>query len=422
MSRQQPSEIFEEYAKIAQAKGLIKNAQKAKESKELKEYKEAVYPRVGSDTISIIESLYNIKTETPKGMEYEKNIMEDAHPNQVIIAPSYDKLNGLIENHIERQRIIINIMQKPVNGHSIQKKYAAELMNELVKTATDLDNRELNQLRELADTCTVQLHEITKKKVKNAFGPLAIAAVAAGVLGAVYLFNHMGDPDKGLVGNLKRAIDAIDSLIGEDWFHKTFYATLRPEFLINLKKLRTDLGTLSRAAADFNSLELQMRQVKTLQELVATSHTSGQEIVVKAEEFRHLLQNIGPEIIQAITLFSREDIKNLAIKDESWFSNLTSKIEPLLHGGWGLFHDRFDDIKEALLPLQDSIKSTIMEINNIDNLKETREKQVTDALTHAQAQAPKKTIETPELGPSTPQKSLTMEDLESQMKEIGLSQ
>lgn len=414
MSRQQPSEIFEEYAKIAQAKGLIKNAQKVKESKELKDYKEAVYPRVGSDTISIIEALYGIKTETPKGMEYEKNIMEDAHPNQVIIAPSYDKLNGLIENNIERQRIIINITQKPVNGHSIQKKYASELMSELVKTATDLDNHDLDQLRELADTCLVQLNEMNKV----AIGPLAIAAIAAAVVGAAYLYNHINDPDQGLVKNIANAISHIDSLIGEDWFHQTFYATLKPEFLVNLKKLRTDLQTLKQAADEFNSIEEKLHQLKTLPELVATSQDSGQDIIQKAEAFRHVLQNIIPEINQSIDLFSSAKIHDLAIKDETWFSGLVSKIEPLLHGGWGLFADRFDDIKHALVPLKESIEATAKEIDRIDGLQSERTQQITSGLQASQQLAPKKTVETPAFGPTTPSKPLTMEDAESQMKEI----
>ena len=159
------SEIFAAYAQIAQEKGLIKQAQKEpKESKELKEYKNSVYPRAGSDTIAAIEALYGVKPDAPKEMQYDWNIVEKAHPNQVILAPSYDKLNGLVENVNERQRILINIMQKPVNGHLTHKKYASELVDQLVSVATDLDNREMDELRELADTCIMQLSEAAAVK------------------------------------------------------------------------------------------------------------------------------------------------------------------------------------------------------------------------------------------------------------------
>lgn len=405
-----PSEIFEAYAKIALDKGLIKQAAETKDSKELKEYRNANHPRVGSDDISKIEALYGLKIDRPKSMEYEHNIAENAHPNQVIIAPSYDKLNGLVENINERQHILINITQKPVNGHLVQKKYAEELATELLKVATDLDNREMTDLRVLADTCLVQVNQLQKTALLPAvltapallgLSPLAIAGLAAGVLGAAYLFNHMHDPDRGLVANIKNALDKLDALIGEDWFHQTFYATLKPEFLTNLKKFRADLATLKKGADDFNTIEAKMHNMKTLQELAATAQESGQDIVAKVEEFRHLLINLAPEINQAIELFSTANVKDMAIKDESWLSNLTSKIEPILHGGWGLFTDRFDDIREALKPLKASMESTVAEINRLDDQQAVRKEQIVTGLQESQQYAPQKSVETPQLGGQT---------------------
>lgn len=156
------SEIFEAYAKIAEEMGLLKTAEE-KESKELKEYRNSAYPRVGSDDIKRIESLYGLKPDAPKDMQYEYNIVEDAHPNQVIIAPSYDKMNGLVENVNERQQVIINITRKPVNGLLTQKKYAeSELVHSLIKAANDLDNNDIDELRVLADVCIEQLNEIVE--------------------------------------------------------------------------------------------------------------------------------------------------------------------------------------------------------------------------------------------------------------------
>ena len=410
MPKLPPSEIFQAYAQIAQDKGLVKSAQ---DSKALKDYKNSDYPRVGSDDISKIEALYGIKPDAPKSMQYENNIAEDAHPNQVIIAPSYDKLNGLIENINERQRIIINIMNKPVNGHLTQKKYASDLVNELVKVATDLDNRNLDQLRNLADTCILQLNEMSKV----AIAPLVIAAVAAAVLGAAYLYNHINDPDKGLLKNVENAITQIDDLIGEDWFHSTFYATLKPEFLSNLKKLRADLQSLKVAAEEFNGIEEKMHQLKTMQELIATSQDHGQEIVHKAEEFRQFLKNIAPEINQAIALFSDAKVRDLAIKDETWFSGLVSKIEPIFHGAWGLFSDRFDDIKHALIPLKESMDATVKEIDRIDGLSATRQQQVESALNQAKQYQPKPTVQTPEM--SAAEKPATFEGFEQAIKELA---
>ena len=151
------NDIFNEYAKIALEKGLIK---KAEESKELKKYKEDSYPRAGSDTLEVIESLYGVKPNKPKGQEYKQNIMEVAHPDKVILDSSYDKINALIENNIERQKIIINITQKPVNGQHTQHKYATvNLAKSLLQIANDMGNRNIEPLRKLADTCIQQLQK-----------------------------------------------------------------------------------------------------------------------------------------------------------------------------------------------------------------------------------------------------------------------
>lgn len=196
------SDIFDEYAKLAIEKGIIKVAKDTAESKELKKYKNDSYPRAGSDTIDIIEKKYNTKPDKPKSQQYEKNIMEIAHPNKVILNPAYDKINALIENNIERQKIMINITQKPVNGHLTQHKYAeAALAKSLIAVANDLDNKNIELLRKLADECIEDLHK--KADImdelgdwfKNrghdvtdvgtgSIGGAAIGAVLGGIIGA----------------------------------------------------------------------------------------------------------------------------------------------------------------------------------------------------------------------------------------------
>ena len=408
-----PSAIFESYAKIAQDKGLLKTAQ-TKESKELKEYKDAVYPRVGSDTLSTIEALYGVKPDRPKSMEYEHNISEVAHPKSLVIAPAYDRLNALVENVNERQRILINIMQKPVNGNLTQKRYASDLMNELVKVATDLDNHDIAPLRTLADTCIDQLNKQAIIQFLG-IGLWGWAAISSAVLGAAYLFNHINDPDKGLVHNLDNALEKLDALIGEDWFHQTFYATLKPEYISKLKKFKSDLQALKNAAEDFNKIEDNLHQLKTLEELVATSKESGQETVHKAEEFRHFLTNIDPEIKQMISELSDTHVNDMQIKDETWLSKITKNIEPLLHGGMGLFSDRFAALKQALEPLQKSIDDTFAEINQIDNMQQSRTQHIASQLQQAEQHARK--IETPELGQSH-NPDAQMEDFTSKLHEL----
>lgn len=149
------SNIFDEYAKIASEKGLVKLSE---ESAALKKYKDDAYPRVGSDDISTIEALYGVKSDSP--IKYKHNIMEAAHPKAVVIAPSYDKLNGLVENEIERQNIDLNIATRSTTGKNVTQgpKYARKnLMLQLVRIANDMDNQDVDELRALADNCIENL-------------------------------------------------------------------------------------------------------------------------------------------------------------------------------------------------------------------------------------------------------------------------
>lgn len=200
------SEIFDAYAKIAIEKGLIKQAKEndpLKESKELKSYKNDSYPRMGSDTLEIIEALYKtMPPEQPKSQQYKRNIMEVAHPHKVILTPAYDKMNALIENNNERQRVLLNIVNKPVNGQLTNHKYAQEaLATSLIAVANDLDNREMEALRILADECIEELHktafewsdlgkwfseegENVVDVGKGTLGGAELGAIAGGLVGA----------------------------------------------------------------------------------------------------------------------------------------------------------------------------------------------------------------------------------------------
>ena len=101
------SEIFESFIKIAQDKGLVSKDAPEKAIKQLSKTH-----RHDSLSAEDIAKLYGVKIDQPKGMEYTRNIIEDAHPDSVIVSPAHDKLNGLVENNNERQNIILNIVNK----------------------------------------------------------------------------------------------------------------------------------------------------------------------------------------------------------------------------------------------------------------------------------------------------------------------
>ena len=114
------SEIFEEFAKIAQEKKIISNDSK-KSFKALENN-----PRADSLDVSAIAALYGVKPETSDDMKYKSNIMEIAHPNSLVISPANDRINGLVENNIERQNINLRIVNKNPDGLLTQRRYAQQ--------------------------------------------------------------------------------------------------------------------------------------------------------------------------------------------------------------------------------------------------------------------------------------------------------
>jgi hypothetical protein len=149
--KQRNSEIFNEFAKIAIKDGLITEAEEKETTNSNKDYDD------------MIQMLYGIK---PNGDE--KHIMEQAHPESpVIIAPSYDRLNGLVENPLERQNVMVGIARRPTHGHLTQHRYASAhqgLTEELVRIGFTMDNKDQDELRILADSCSQRI-------VKEAFWP-----------------------------------------------------------------------------------------------------------------------------------------------------------------------------------------------------------------------------------------------------------
>jgi len=156
--KQRRSEIFDEYSKIALKEGFITESEEKADNSGEKSYRET------------IQLLYDVK---PNGKD-EKHILDQAHAESpVIIAPAYDRVNGLVENLFERQDIMVGIALKRNNGNLTQHRYAKkELTDELIRIGFEMDNKDIDDLRILADSCSNRI-------TKQAFGWLA--GIAAGI-------------------------------------------------------------------------------------------------------------------------------------------------------------------------------------------------------------------------------------------------
>ena len=344
------SEIFDNFVKIAQDKNIISND--SKKSKDALEKN----PRADSLDISAIEALYGVKpkTETP----YKNNIMEVAHPSPLVIAPSYDKINGLVENEIERQNINLRIVNKNPDGLLTQRKYAEkEFLLSLVKVANDLDNKNEEQLRKLADHCLETFSE--KEMVKNAFwGKLIGWGLGIG-LGLATTTSHMdyvakdfGDATQNLINEIK---DMIKSSVTIGFGHK-----YSDDLIERLNEVVEKLAELK------NSYNI----IKPIVPLISSKSRVKKVLKDPGYHGRESLEAAGNEIPNFKKLFQqiklvleelKEDFQNPSFQKENVEQGTVTKYiesipglkgEPLLSGGtFSLFSSKFYDITNAINPV-----------------------------------------------------------------------
>lgn len=203
------SEIFDEYVKIMTDKGFVKKAdlltQHDKEN--------------DSDYAEKIKALYGIDI---KLNDSNKEIIEQAHPESVIIAPSYDRLNALVENINERHNVMVGIVNKTPNGNLTQHRYASkDLLDELIRLGFDLDNAGEDSLSKTADECALLLAQEEEKKIKkNAFNwfniikavPYLLKGVAAVSTIAAIKTNIVGRISQGVKPDAENALTSLNEL------------------------------------------------------------------------------------------------------------------------------------------------------------------------------------------------------------------
>ena len=379
------SEIFDSFIKIAQKEGLLSESDHAEHTE--KDFHET-NPRHDSLTIEQIGKLYNVKNKMPKDMEYEHNIMEDAHPNPVVLSPAHDKLNGLVENNNERQRIMLRIVHKEPDGHLTQRKYAEkDLVMSLVRLANELDNNGQEELCALADVCLVQA--TGKKKVlnKTAVWQFVIGGIAAAV-GLLWLQQHTNFKSDGVVNDFKRVMDMIDQLvISEPSWGMGYKFT--PQFVSEMTKLKNDLNKLytsiQKVIPIIQSLEKLRSKTEVLQQLTQIAQDpKTQEANQAVEEFKQQFEEVYPEIQQTLANFSRQSYKDESIADRGVLQEGIDWTR-VLEGGKGLFSDPFDKLKQALVPLWEGIE----EMSHTLSVKNALEASLKNQLAQTEAESGK---------------------------------
>lgn len=341
------SEIFENFIKIAEENGLVES-DKAIDKLD----KTRRHDYLSADDI---ERLYNIKCDSPEDMKYKRNIIEDAHPNSVVVSPSYDKINGLVENNNERQNIILNIVNKPVNGQLTGHKYAHnELVLNLIRLANDLNNKNNNELLTLADVCLNQVG--AKSLKKQAMGPLVIPAVVATMIAALWIQQQMKFTNEGFERNYKKLIEELDDLINAGNKPLIVGYEYRPEFIAEMQEFKTKLEELDFVVTKNMDIINDFEKPRDTPALIAAANSPEGETINNAyNSLRDSLKKIMPFITKVFNNFKSEEYKNKQIIDKGMLSNLVDRTQ-FLHGGKGMIADDFDDVNRALQPFKESLK------------------------------------------------------------------
>lgn len=308
------SEIFDEFLEVALESGLITKAELEEETKTTKKKDSSLY-----------EMLYGVSEKSGR------DLIEEAHPETVVVMRSHDKLNGIFENIQERSDIMNGLVTQFPTGNLFGQIYAKahkELLNEVIKTAFLLDRENEEELMVLADDCGDKIQKI------GAWPIIAWVGIAAG--GA--LLTYLGVTGKypmaqGMRADTEKAIEEIKDVISN-----------YPKAGVTLSPLVTRLRSLQLNLEIYGNYESQLAQ--TLMEVHGSVKPEEKKKAIAAAALSYIKEgkserieksceeilDISKSILQMINVANRElgnlEEKNNKGEDSSAWYGLT-KIKEL---------------------------------------------------------------------------------------------
>lgn len=322
------SEIFDNFAAQALKEGLISEAKDD--------------PRRGSDDISTIEALYGVK---PNGSQDDKSIVEQAHPDMCIIAPAYDHLNSIIENVIERQNIMVGIINKGPQAKLTQHRYASaheDLKNEVLKLGFMMDNRNEDGLRVLADSCAVKI-------TKEALGPLPIIALIAAGLGLMAAYNHFGSIDQGVRANCEGAVRQLNDVIEDE-----DYASIHGVVSKMIRNISFVKGLADKIAAKSSG----MPKASINQAVALTDSPEYKAMEKLLDMYSNACGMLAEKIPAYIELLKSVGVGANKEYESGWLATLKSVVQTV-------WTTDITDAVNYLTTLQGSLSKSSQEIQNI---------------------------------------------------------
>lgn len=360
------SEIFESFVKIAEEKGLVAKATPEENIADLSKTH-----RADSLSIDDIAHLYGVKPPAPKDAQYERNIVETAHPKPLVLAPSYDKLNGLVENINERQDILLHIVNKNNTGSIVQTKYAErELVLSLVRVGNEMDNRGHDELRALADVCLRQAS--SKALTKQSQMLRVVLPLVASLLAGWYAKQHLPFHSDGFNIDYQKAVSELNDLVTSSDHWGVYGYQLTPDTIEQAHDIKAKLDQVKQAVNRVMPAINNIQQPRTNTDLAQMlQHPLAQEAAAAFQQLHTVVTEVKPYLEQVIADFTSNVYKQQHIAEKGMFTQMIDSTG-ILHGGKGLEADDFDDVAHALQTV----------LTDLDGL----EKCLTDASTKATAE------------------------------------
>lgn len=262
------SPIFEAYEKIALEQGLISEAAE-EDKKSITEQRE--WSNAGI--------LYGLKNE--KSLE---ELLENAHPETIVMGPAYDAMQGVVENLSQQNSIMTQIALKSPRGLHIFNRYvkaSEDLMLETIKLATYLDNKDQEQLAIIADSCNDSL----KKEAAIFMAILPYLAAGAGLLSFLGSASHNNPISQGFKNDLLRTDSELNDVKES---YPQIASALSP-FQSLLKKIVELINSLDKETIHISTLITQIGsetdkelRLKLLGQVSSNIFKSGKDKAIKS--------------------------------------------------------------------------------------------------------------------------------------------
>jgi hypothetical protein len=303
-------DIWDDFEKIAIAQGLISEAEKEDEKPKSR-------TGLADDAMRF---LYGIE---PDGIFKDKDIIEVAHPDTSVILPSYDAMNGILENENQRHDIMTYIALTNPNGKTTKRYVVAKenLMSSLVKAGFLLDNKNETELMTLADECAIGLKkksdEINNSFVKEAnpiaWGTVGIAAGAVALIGGIYYFAYGAPTAQNVYINSKRVLEALQPLSNKPYANG----------------IKTDISKLLQMASDIYSVKDQLATVRSIDDVVSIAKQQSEETKIAGikEKISNYVQHLNKILTTIPGWVSSIKLESSTSKDSS--NDLWAKIKGL---------------------------------------------------------------------------------------------